>query len=401
MSRFAAIAVAIALFIGLTPAAFGSETRSGILVQVSGSEVVPEDLVVACKMLEMNGEIQGDLLAGGMSLGVANTVGGDLTAGGYNIRVSGTVGDDTRLAGTNLEIDGIINGDLVAFGGNVTISGNVKGDVVTGGGNVKISGNIEGTLDARCGEMIIEGTIGQNVVLTTSRLILSSTAVLKGNLTYTSKRDADIQAGAQIYGAVNKEKSRMMIFWGLLSTIADYLPEQPENWTEWKDGLPAWFRVLLRLSSFVSLLIAGIIILSLYERHTIMVADRIISFPLKSLGLGLLFLVGIPIAALIMFTTIVGIPLGFIALATCLVFSYISRIYVALAIGREILDRITDQEVRIIWHLILGLLIITLLSLIPYFIGGIIQLVCILFGLGGMLMAGRRVRVAPKEEVIS
>jgi hypothetical protein len=192
----------------------------------------------------------------------------------------------------------------------------------------------------------------------------------------------------------------MMIFWRLCSTVANFLPEQPGNWKEWKDGLPAWLRTLFRLSSFVSLLIAGIIIISLYERHATMVADRIISFPLKSFGLGLLFLVGIPIVALILCITIVGLPLGLVALTTCLVFSYISRVYVALVIGREILDRISKQEIRIIWPLILGLLIITLLSFIPYFIGGIIQLVCVLFGLGGMLMTGRKVRVAPKEEAI-
>ncbi len=400
MSGFAIIIIIIASFLGLTFTAFGSETRSGILVQVGETESISEDLVVACKTLEMNGKIQGDLLAGGMSLTVRNMVDGDLTAGGYSIKVSGNVGDDVRLSGANLEISGTINGDLVAFGGNVNIAGNVKGDVITGGGNVKISGNIEGTVDARCGEMIIEGTIGQNVVLTASKLTLSPTAVLRGGLTYTSKSEANIQGGAQIDGAVIREEGGMMIFWGLCSAVANYLPEQPGNWKEWKDGLPAWFRALFRLSSFVSLLIAGIIIISLYERHATMVADRIISFPLKSFGLGLLFLVGIPIVALILCITIVGLPLGLVAMTTCLVFSYISRVYVALVIGREILDRISKQEIRIIWPLILGLLIITLLSFIPYFIGGIIQLVCVLFGLGGMLMTGRRVRVAPKEEAI-
>jgi len=248
--------------------------------------------------------------------------------------------------------------------------------------------------------MVIDGTIGRDVELTVSKLTLSPIAVLKGDLTYTSNRDADIREGAQIAGEVRKESggSRIM-FWKVISVVADHLPEQPERWKEWKDQLPAWFRTLLRLSSFVSLLIAGIIILSVYGRHATMVADRIMSFPLKSFGLGLLFLICVPIGALILCVTIVGLPIGLVVLAAYAVFFYISRVYVALAIGREILDRITKQDVRMIWPMILGLFIITALSSIPYHIGWIIRSICTLFGLGGMLMATRRrVRMAIREE---
>ena len=383
------------MFLGLIFAALGSETRSGDLVEVSKTELIPGDLVVACKTLKMRGEVKGDLLAGGMYLTVGNMVGKDLTVGGYSLEVQGSVGDDARLAGVNIEIDGAIDGDLVAIGGNVNISGNVAGDVIAGGGNVWIRGNIQGSLDARCGNMVIDGTIDQNVVLTTSRLTLSPTAVLKGNLTYTSNRDAEIAGGAQILGAVNRESGgSTMVLWKLVSVVADHLPEQPEKW---KDRLPAWFRILLKISPFFSLLIAGIIVLSVYRRHATMVADRIVSFPLKSFGLGLLFSICVPIGALILCMTVIGLPIGLISLATYLVFSYISRVYVALAIGRELLDRITKRDVRTIWPMILGLFIITVLSSIPYYIGWAIRLICILFGLGGMLMIERRVRVAPRE----
>ena len=64
---------------------------------------------------------------------------------------------------------------------------------------------------------------------------------------------------------------------------------------------------------------------------------------------------------------------------------------------REILDRVTKQDVRIIWQMILGLFIITGLSIIPYYIGLIVRLICILLGLGGMLMT-RKVRMARAQE---
>ena len=400
--RLITTVAAIFSVFSLTFTALGSETRSGVLVEVNEGESISGDLIVACKTLKMKGKVEDDLLAGGVHLTIGNVVGRDLVVGGYNLKVQGYVGDDVRLAGANVEIDGIIDGDLVAFGGNVSILGDVAGDVITGGGRIRIYGNIQGSLDARCGDMVIDGTIGQNVMLTASKLTLSPTAVLMGNLTYTSNRSAEIGEGARIAGEVKKEagSSITMMFWKLTSVVAGYLPEQPESWKEWKRQLPAWFRSLIRVSSFVSLLIAGMIILSTYERHATMVADRIISFPLKSLGLGLIFLICVPIGALILCVSIVGLPIGLIALAAYLVFSYISRVYVALAIGREILDRITNQDVRIVWPMIFGLFIITALSLIPYHVGWVIRLVCIPFGLGGMLMTGKRVRVAPREEIM-
>ncbi len=389
------------MFLGVASTVLCSETRSGVLVEVSETEVIPGDLSVACRTLMMNGEVKGDLLAGGMYLTTKNSVEGDVTLGGYSLKVGGAVGDDARLAGANIEISGAIAGDLVVFGGNVKILGDVAGDVIAGGGNIWIQGDIQGSLDVRCGNLVIAGTIGRNAVVTASKLTLSSTAMLRGNLSYTSGRDADRKEGAQIAGTLTKEsKGRRMVFWRLTSILANYLPEQPERWKEWRNSSPLWFRILLGFSSFVSLLIAGAVILVVYRRHATMVADRIVSFPLKTLGWGLIFLVCVPIAAAILCISVIGLPVGLIGLATYLVFSYISRVYVALAIGRGILDRITKQDIRIIWPLMLGLIIITVLSSIPFYVGWLVKIICVLFGLGGMLMMEKRVRVAPRDDTI-
>jgi cytoskeletal protein CcmA (bactofilin family) len=305
------------------------------------------------------------------------------------------------MAGVYIETNGTIAGDLVAFGGNVRILGDVAGDVVAGGGNLWIQGNIQGTLDIQGGNIVIDGTVGQNAVITAAKLTISSKAILKGNLAYTSNKEADIEEGAQIAGSINGDAgSKAILLWKLTSVLANHIPEQPESWKEWKSDLPLWLRILLRSSYFVSLLIAGIFILIVYRRHATMVADRIISFPLRTVGSGLIILICVPIASLILCISIVGLPIGLVSLAAYLVFAYIGRVYVALAIGREILDRITKQEVRIIWPLIVGLLIIMLLSSIPFYIGWIFRILFVLFGMGGMLIVEKRVRIAPRDEAV-
>ncbi len=370
-------------------------------MEISETEVMPGDLSVVCKTLRMNGEVRGDLLAGGMYLTVEKSVGEDLTLGGYNLKISGSVGDDVRLIGGHIEIRGSVAGDVAAFGGNVRILGDVAGDVIAGGGNIWIDGNVQGSLDAQGGNIVIAGTIGQNAIVAASRLTLSSTALLKGNLIYTSNRNAEIAEGAQIAGTLKREPgSRAAVLWKLTSVLANHLPEEPQNWKEWKTGFPLWFRILLRVSSFISLLIAGIVILIVYGRQANMVADRIVSSPWKTLGWGLIVLICVPIVALILCVSIVGLPVGLVAIATYLVFSYVSRVYVALVIGRGILDRVTKQDVRIIWPLIVGLLIITILSSIPFYVGWIVRIICVLFGLGGMLIMEKKVRVAPRNETV-
>lgn len=383
--------IIICLFLGSISFAIGGETRSGNLVEITETEIMPGNLSVICKTLKMSGEVRGDLLAGGMYLAVENTVGEDVTLAGYGLKMNSFAGNDVRLIGANIEVNGAIKGDLVVFGGNIKVFGDVSGDVIAGGGNVWINGNVQGGLDIRCGDVFIAGTIGQNSDITASNLTLSPTARLLGSLVYTSNNDLKTEEGAQVAGSINKKpKVRSMVLWKLASKLAHWLPEKPKNWREWEDGSPAWFKVLLKISSFFSLFITGIVILALYSRHATMVADRIMSSTLKVLLWGLVFLICVPIAALILCVSIVGAPVGLIALATYLVFSYISRVYVALAIGREILDRVTKQDVRVIWQLLIGLLIITLLSSIPFYIGSGIKLICVILGLGGMLMIERR-----------
>ena len=391
-----ATTIIIVLFFGVTFAAFGDERRTGATVEVRENELVLGDLIVACKTLRMNGEITEDLLAAGVHLAIGNVIGKDLTVVGCDLRMAGYVGEDARLAAVYVEINGPIDGDLVAFGGNVNIVGDVAGDVIAGGGNVKISGNIQGALDARCGNMVIDGTIGRDTAVVASKLTLTPRAVLGGDLTYTSNRSADIEEGAQVIGEVSNESGGgKMLLWKLAGILGTRLQEHPSRLREL---FPTWLRTLFKVSSFVSLLLAGIIIISLYRRHATMVADRILSFPLKSFFLGLSFLICVPIGALILCVTIVGLPIGLVSLATYLVFSYISRVYVALAIGREILDRITKQDIRIVWSLLLGLSILTAISSIPHHVGWVISLMCTAFGLGGMLITGRKVRVETKEE---
>ena len=100
--------------------------------------------------------------------------------------------------------------------------------------------------------------------------------------------------------------------------------------------------------------------------------------------------------------TIVGIAVGVIALALWGVAVYLAQVPVGLLIGRLALRRFRAIESRglMLGALALGLLILKLLSLIPY-MGFFITVAVMVFGLGAVVVWWRERRVHLPEEAES
>jgi len=110
--------------------------------------------------------------------------------------------------------------------------------------------------------------------------------------------------------------------------------------------------------------------------------------PWRSLGWGALLLFATPIACIIVMITVIGLPLGLIALALWGIGIYLSQIPVALTLGRLILKREEASLSRgpMIGYLALGLFILYLLNWIPV-LGFFIGLMTVLFGMGSLITA--------------
>jgi len=87
------------------------------------------------------------------------------------------------------------------------------------------------------------------------------------------------------------------------------------------------------------------------------------------------------------------LPLGLIALALWGIAIYLSQIPVGFLIGRLIIRRNGEIESRglMIGALALGLVILLVLGLIPY-IGWLVMLLTIMFGLGSLVVLVARLR---------
>jgi len=144
--------------------------------------------------------------------------------------------------------------------------------------------------------------------------------------------------------------------------------------------------------------VAGLILIFLAPRRLTSIVEAIGSRPGPSAGWGALIVFVTPIAALLVCLTIIGISAGVIALVLYGIGLYLAQIPVGLFIGRWIIGRfrVVESKAAMVGALALGLVIIKLLGLIPYF-GFVVGLAIVLFGLGAVVAAERKRRAEVKE----
>jgi hypothetical protein len=333
--------------------------RSGDIVTVISGEVIDGDLYVAGKTIIIDSTINGDLIAAGQTIMVNGIVNGSIIAAAQTVNINGEVTHAVRVIGETLNISGIIGRDLLAAVGNfsTTSTAEIGGDLLLGAGSARIDG-------------LIKGDINSGV----KSLTIASTASIQGKLNYISGNEANIQSGAQIR-----------------SMITHKLPHVKKGLAA---GIGLWWIVI----GFLMTLVLGIVIILLAPRRVKAVTESIRTRPWASLGWGVVILVATPIVALIVCITIIGLPLGLIALVFYAITIYVTQIFVGLFIGQLIIGTFRGVETRaaLVGALILGLAILRLLRLIP-FAGFFFGLATVLFGLGAILVSERKLQAEVKN----
>jgi hypothetical protein len=293
------------------------------------------------------------------------TVSEDLTAFGGTVVVRGTVdGDLTAFAGNVIVEPGAeVTGSVEATAGNVRIAGNVGGTATATGGNVLITdtATIDGDLEAAAETIVVAGTVASNAELAGGSVTLSSTASIDGNVEYATGDDGEFtDEGATVGGSVAQNED--------LSTGGGF--EGPEV------GGP-----IFGIYGFLVNVLVGGLLLLVFPGTSGRIADRVEDEPLRTGGIGLLALIAVPIAAVLIAITIVGIPVTFAVLIAYALALWIATIYGRYAVGATVLSY-TGVENR--WaDLLVGLVVVAALVRIPI-IGGLFEFVVFLLGLGAM-----------------
>ncbi len=351
------------------------------VVTLASDEVIDKDFyIVAGEVVEISGTVNGDVYAAGGQVLIDGVVNGDLMAAGGTVIISGDIAQDVRVAGGQISISGTIGRNVTVAGGNVefTKGARINGAVLGGAGNLSFFAPIGGDVQVGAGSLIVSDTIDGDLEAYAGQLRLSSTAQVNGNLSYMSDTVASIDEGAVIAGTVIQKQPPDV------ARKADIRPQSRDF-----GKIFAGLKFGLSLIGFVSSLLVGLILMSLfpvYMKETAMiVGNRFWS----ALGLGFATLFLTPIAVVILMITIIGLPLGMLLLLVFPIYLYIAKLFSSYWIGSVISQKM-DWKISQKWVFVIGLFVFFVLRLIP-FVGGVVGFVFLLVGLGASLISDQAV----------
>ena len=328
------------------------------------------DTFVAGGSARLSEPVKGDLVAAGGELLLAAQVAGDQIAFGGKLRFDGAVGQDLYAAGGQVALEGSVARNARVAGGEVSLGprARVAGNVSLAGGDIKVLGAIGGYLQAAGGRVLIDGRVDGDVEAATGALELGPNARIGGRLRYRGGVPLKQDPAAQVQGGI--ERLEMPV-----RRVAERSPA-PAAFGVWTLGLMAMATVLVA------------VVPGFFGR----VAEAARARFGWSVLAGFLALAAVPLAALILLVTVIGVPLALLALLAYFALLLTGYVAAGIALGDAVLRRwLAARAAHRGWRALfaaLGVLVIGLVALIPW-LGGLVALVALVTGMGALLLQVR------------
>ena len=374
------ICCTIILLCGLVPKpTFASEFLDGDDINLARDEVIDDDLYMFGQNCEIRGTVKGDLVTFCYDFSSNGTIDGNVNAFARYIENIGGIGRSARLFAQNIRINGHINDDLLAFGQEIRLGSKtfIGRDLTYAAENMKIDGVVIGNVEGSSAKTVISGRIDGNICIETEQLIITSTAVIEGELCYTSSSEAVIDESV----IIEKE-----IIWNEKS-------DTDEGITISNDA-----SLIFSIFMFFATLLTGFVLILLFKNHINRSVEQLETNFWHTFAIGCLSFIGLTFGWIIPALMIIGIPVSMMMLTLGLILFYIGKIYVAIMLARYLFGLINKgTKLPIGVELIIGLVILSVLFELST-IGWVIYIVTFLLGTGaainGCIAIGRSNKAA-------
>lgn len=351
-------AAAAALFFVLVGTAHASPVlRSGESVSIEADQVVEGDLYAAGNAVNVSGSVEGDAYIAGGTVTINGPVTTDVVVAGGTVQLHGEIGDDLRVIGGEVTVAGAVQGDVVVLGGAVRVlsTATIAGDILFAGGELAVDGPVDGSLFGFAERLRVDSTIGGDVEINAvGDLTLGDRAEVLGNVTYRGQGSIVRAQNAVVVGDIQSE------------------PQPAES--------PSYE---VAAASLAMLLFAGLVALLVFKP----VLNTLVTETEKSYGVfglvGLGVLVGTPLVALLLMFSILGFLVGVLLLVGYLALLVAAWIVAGPILGAIILRRFKENASLSILAVVLGVLVVELVSIIPY-IGLILVFALFIIVLGAL-----------------
>ncbi len=323
-----------------------------------------------------------------------------------------TVPHDLYVSGGTIRVDGRIEGDLIVAGGQVDLTGPVTGDVAAAGGNVTLSGPVAGDVRAAGGTITVRGPVGEDLMVGGGRLLVASSGRVGEDLIFsTGQTTLEGMVAGSVLGTTGSYTRP-----GSVAGNENITVQQPRE----ERGPTPLERVLDELRRYLSIVLFGALFLWLAPRAAQSAAALVRDQPLPSFGAGILvvlaFIVALSVLVIIMVILVIIFGLlGFGQLVATTLFggllsgsvltfvfllliAFLANAVVGLTIGRLLVARRQPRSWALLFGaLLVGVLIVVLVTAIPV-IGGLLNVIAVLLGVGALVLMIWRWRRTPLAE---
>jgi len=373
MKRVLLGALIVASLFAVPLLAFASQPEQ--MVVVAADEIIDGNFIKFGSVIDIAGAVNGDVIVAGNSITISGPVAGDVIAAGSSITISGSVGGSVRVLGQSISITSEVARNVWALGSSVALSdeSRVGWDLIAAGATITANGPVGGNITSGGATVVIGNTVGKNVsaaIDTDGHLILTEKANIAGNVSYQAAGPEQLEqrSGAQIAGEVTQQ------------------PFSRPDANQFKKAFSA-AGLFFKMVSLFSLLVIGLIIVSLIPKKVQQVTDTMLTKPWPTLGIGAAYFFVTPLAIILLFFTIIGIPLALMAIPLYLISLYVGKLFVAITVGWWLMQRFSQGKYKgsPIVPLILGLIALIIVTWLPV-LGWLIGLVAVWWALGGLFL---------------
>ena len=295
------------------------------------------DVYSAGRKVQVRDNVKGDAIIAGEIVNInSKEVNGNIRCAAQTININSKNIKNITLAAQNINIDEntVANGVYLA-GQNINFIGSCKGLYATGG-TIIINGKIDGNVSVSCDELIIadNGEVSGEIEVYSPKEPIVNSKVSMNDIKYTAIDNS-------------QDENTLKAFMGFSTII-----------------------------SILASLILGFVIYSIFKKFFINSDELLVKEPLPIVFGGIASFILVPIASLLLFITIIGLPLGMLSLLMYFIVVYLSPVVMGIILGRLVLKGKNPYL-----QLFIGILVVRLLSLLPM-IGGFVWVV------SGMIVQG-------------
>lgn len=355
--------------LGYVGVANAQSFKAGDNVGLAAGETIDSALFVGGNNVSIAGTVNGDVYCGGQTVTISGTVNGDVMCAGQTVTVSGVIRGDARLAGQTVIVSGSVAGSATigAQSFNIDTNGVIGRDLLGGANAITINGKVIRDITMGAQSLTINGSVGRDINGKVDVFNVGSTGSVVGSIEYTSQNELSVANGGVVTGTVTRTEPKA-------DQRHDMRPEAAIG-----------LAMASAFFAFIGTIVLALVLALMFPKILENAAVSTKKLPGKTILHGLVAWIVAPVMIIILFMTIIGIPVALFALVVWILIMMISSSFSGYALGKLILNK-SKNPVLI---MLVGASIIGVLMMIP-FVDFFVFIAAGMFGTGAVVMQARR-----------